>query len=201
MIRQFVHAEFYTSIHLLKQFEYAMQYIRTQPDFALLFLTDTDYDRWKTICSEIKNIDDVVEAIEFLGDSLDTKKGCCSPQHRKIENAIQVAKLAALPRREAQAVSHIGELEHDISKLKQTQSVMKGFIQRLNNIIEPIRKKLRKKPQGSEEEATRVNRMMRQIIKMENSRRETAKKIETLTTKLNIWKRHMATIRPYPGNV
>ena len=204
MIRQFVPAEFYVVSlrRWLTQFKSAVKMIKTQPEVALMYLVDTDYDRWKTICSEIENIDDVVAAIEFLGDSLDMKKGCCSPQHRKIERAIEVAKLAALPRREPEARSHIGELEQKISKLTQTEEIMKQDIRKLNDEIEPIRKKLRKNSRGknsreSEPEATRVNRMIKRIINMEQSRREAAETIRMMTIELNIWKRHMATIRPF----
>lgn len=199
MIRQFVPAEFYVvSLRSwLTQFKYAMKMIKTHPEVALRYLVDTDYDRWKTICSEIENIDDVVVAIEFLGDSLDMKKGCCSPQHRKIERAIEVAKLTALPRREPESLSHINELEQEIGKLTQTEENMKQDIQELNDEIEPIRKKLRKNARGSDLESTRVNRMIKRILNMEQSRRETVEKIRMMTRELNIWKRHMATIRPF----
>ena len=200
MIRQFVPAEFYVvSLRSwLTQFKYAMKMIKTHPEIALMYLVDTNYDRWKTICSEIENIDDVFVAIEFLGDSLDMKKGCCSPQHRKIERAIEVAKFAALPMREAESLSYINELEQEIGKLTQTEENMKQDIQELNDEIEPIRKKLRKNARGSEpEEETRVNRMIKRIVNMEQSRRETVEKIRMMTRELNIWKRHMATIRPF----
>jgi predicted nucleic acid-binding Zn-ribbon protein len=200
MIRQFVPAEFF-AVSLrswLTQFKYAMKMIKTHPEIALMYLVDTNYDRWKTICSEIENIDDVFVAIEFLGDSLDMKKGCCSPQHRKIERAIEVAKFAALPMREAESLSYINELEQEIGKLTQTEENMKQDIQELNDEIEPIRKKLRKNARGSEpEEETRVNRMIKRIVNMEQSRRETVEKIRMMTRELNIWKRHMATIRPF----
>lgn len=181
----------------LAQFKYAMEKTKTHPKVALMYLVDTDYDRWKTICNEIENIDDVVAAIEFLGDMIDIKKGCCGLQHRKIERAIEVAKLAALPRRQAEALIHIGELEHEISKLVRTEKIMNGLIRKLHHEIEPIRIKLRKNPSGSESESIRVNRMMRRIMNMEKSRRETTNKIRILTTERNIWKRHMKTIRPF----
>ena len=202
MIRQFVPAEFY-AVSLsswLTQFKYAVKMIKTHPEVAIRYLVDTDYDRWKTICSEIENIDDVVSAIEFLGDSLDMKKGCCSPHDRLVERAIEVAKLAALPRRESEALSHIGELEQEISKLVRTEKIMKGLIRKIHHKIEPIRKKLRQNPRRSDVESTRVNsimRQMRQIIVMEKSRKETAEKIITLTRELNIWKHYLATIRPF----
>jgi chromosome segregation ATPase len=220
MIRQFVPAEFY-AVNLnswLTQFKYAVKMIKTHPEVALKYLVDTDYDRWKTICSEIENIDDVVSAIEFLGDSLDMmgdsldmmgdsldmKKGCCSPHHRLVERAIEVAKLAALPRRKSEALSHIGELEQEISKLVRTEKIMNGFIRKLHHKIEPIRKKLRQNPPAfrqnppaSDLKSTRVNSMVKQIIVMEKSRRETAAKIRMLTRELNIWKHHMATIQPF----
>lgn len=206
MIRQFVPAEFY-AVSLsswLTQFKYAVKMIKTHPEVALRYLLDTDYDRWKTICSEIENIDDVVSAIEFLGDSLDMKKDCCSPHHRLVERAIEVAKLAALPKRESEALSHIGKLEQEISKLVRTEKIMKGLIRKLHHKIEPIRKKLRQNPPAfrqnppaSDLKSTRVNSMVKQIIVMEKSRRETVEKIRMLTRELNIRKHYLATIRPF----
>lgn len=195
MIRQFVPAEFYVASlsSWLSQFKYAMRMTKTHPNVALAYLVDTDYDRWKTICSKIENIDEVAAAIRFLDDSLDMKKGCCTPQHRKIERTIQVAKLAALPRRDAEAKLHIDEIKTKISKLERTERIMNALIRRLNHNIE----RLRYKRKMSIEQADRVSQMMRKIVEMEQSRRQTIKKIKSLNTDLNVWTRYRDTLRPY----
>lgn len=210
MIRQFVPAEFYVASlrSWLTQFQYAMEMTKTHPKVALMYLVDTDYDRWKTICHEIENIDDVVAAIEFLDDSLDDDsldmvKGCCSPQRRKIKRTIEVAKLAALPRRQSEAAVHIKNVQQQIKKLKRTQTIMNELIRKLHHKIEPIRIKLQKYPRGmlppeTKSESNQLNDMTKQIIKMEKSRRETTEKIKILTAERNVWKNYMSTLQPYP---
>ena len=195
MIRQFVPAEFYVASlsSWLSQFKYAMRMTKTHPNVALAYLVDTDYDRWKTICSKIENIDEVAAAIRFLDDSLDMKKGCCTPQHRKIERTVQVAKLAALPRRDAEAKLHIDEIKTKISKLERTERIMNALIRRLNHNIEPLRYKRKM----TAEQADRVSQMMIKIVEMEQSRRQTMKKIKSLKTELNVWTRYRDTLRPY----
>ena len=202
MIRQFVPTEFYVASlsSWLSQFKYAMRMTKTHPNVALAYLVDTDYDRWKTICSKIENIDEVAAAIRFLDDSLDMKKGCCTPQHRKIERTIQVVKLAALPRRDAEAKLHIDEIKSKISKLVRTERIMNALIRRLNHNIERLRNKhksLRNKHKMFIEQADRVSQMMRKIVEMEQSRRQTMKKIKSLNTDLNVWTRYRDTLRPY----
>lgn len=164
-----------------------MRMTKTHPNVALAYLVDSDYDRWKTICSKIDNIDEVAAAIRFLDDSLDMKKGCCGVQHRKIERTIQVAKLAALPRRDAEANVHIDEIKTKISKLGRTERIMNALIRKQNYRIESIRHN----PKMSTEETTHVSQMMGKIIEMEQSRRQTMKKIKSLKTELNVWTRYI----------
>ena len=70
---------------------------------------------------------------------------------------------------------------------------MNALIRRLNHNIE----RLRNKHKMSIEQADRVSQMMRKIVKMEQSRRQTIKKIKSLNTDLNVWTRYRDTLRPY----
>lgn len=193
MIRQFVHAEFYMYLRdsWLKQFEYAYSLIGVHDRKALAYFVDTDYDRWQAICDNIDDIDHVSEAIEFMDEALDTKSGCCRPPYRKIENAIQVAKLAARHRQNADAFTHIQKLEHEKKGLSANMAAMERDIRRLNLNIELLRKN---RAQLSQSRLQDLSAMQRHIIDMHKAQQKTQAELDLNTSALNIWKRYRATL-------
>ena len=112
MYHQFESAEFYVldTRSWLKQFEYAMSIRESNPSTAVRYFTDSDLTRWQSICDNIKDIHQVYIAIEFLGEQLDVTTGCCTPRHRRIENAIRVMKKAGYTRFKQVVESEINEL-------------------------------------------------------------------------------------------
>ena len=193
MIKQFVPAEFYVvSVDSwLKQFEYAYSLIGSYDRKALAYLVDTNYNRWQAICQKIDDIDKVSEAIEFMGDALDVKSGYCRPPHWKIENAIQVAKLAAQHRQHAEALIRIQKLRSERNALAANMAAMERESRRLNLNIELLRQN---REQLSQARLQDLSAMQRHIIDMYKAQQKTQAELDVKNSALNIWKRYGATL-------
>lgn len=202
MLKQFVPAEFerLSRSSWLQQFRYAMRVKETQPDIALKYLVDMDYDRWKTICNQIEDIEEVAAAIEFLGDSLgNVPKRCLQPRHcdQKIERTIDVAKLAAIERRDEEMVVQINQLNKKYSDLSGIQAKYADEVQQSNKELQKL--KHQSEIQHLDDRTKqRKSSLQKQIAKEYASQRETQQELKQLDQQLRRLRQYRTTIRPYP---
>ena len=196
MFKHFVPAEFY-KFHLkswVQQFEYAINLIETRPNLALLYLVDTDYERWKDICDKIDNIGRVALAIEFLGRSLDTKKRCCQPQYRKIEHTIEVAKFASRKRR-------ITKLKLQIKDAKDKKKMLSMNLEMIDAKIEQWKFEIDQLKNQSEilslVQQNKLSTLQREIVQIYTQKLKMKDILNTYKTKINILERHFIAIQNF----
>jgi hypothetical protein len=201
MIKQFVSSEFkfYSQMTWLTQFKSAMEMTETDPKQALEILLDTDLERWNIICNEIKDIEQVVEAIRFMGDMLGELQSICGSagcrsilckktsyeeeleieyKEKKIYDTIAVAKLAAWPRRRPKVRSYIFELNKEIQKLKLEAGVMDTDNKKLSKEIKNLDQK---------KDPTLHTNKITKIVAEEEKRREILDKIKKKIRARNVW--------------
>lgn len=196
MFKHFVPAEFYNYPSWgswLKQFEYAMSIRVKYPNKALMYLIDTDYERWKSICDEIDNIDRVAEAIEFLGKQLDTQRRCCQPQYHRIENVIQIAKLAAFERRNAKLRDQLKEAQDQWHCLSTNLEILETTELQFKSVAYELQKRLN---ELSKEDRSRLTSLQQNLWQVSQREREVELLIAKLTTKINIFQKCLKMIRP-----
>mgnify|MGYP000282115199 CR=1 FL=1 len=202
MLNQFVPAEFtiMSRSSWLQQFRYALRVKDKQPDIALKYLVDMDYDRWKTICNQIEDIKEVAAAIEFLGNSLGSvHKRCLQPWHcnQKIERTIDVAKLAAIERRDRQMVIKIEQLKKEYSELSGIRAKYADEVQQSNKELQKL--KHQSEIQHLDDRTKqRKSSLQKQIAQEYASQRETQQELKQLDQQLRRLRQYRTTIRPYP---
>ena len=196
MFKHFVPSEFY-KFHLkswVQQFEYAIHLIDTQPKTALLYLVDTDYERWKSICDNIDNIDRVALAIEFLGRSLDTKKRCCQPQYRKIEHTIEVAKFASRKRRIIKLNFQIKDAKDKKKMLLKNLEMIDAKIEQWKIEIDDLNKQLKTL---SLEQKNKLAILQGEIVQIYKQKLKMKDMIKRYKTKINILERHFIAMQNF----
>lgn len=184
----------------------------TDPEAALKVLTDTDYDRWKTICEQVDHIELVEAAIEFLGNSLGngTKRCLKSRQcDQKIERTIDVAKLAAIDKRDEKIMININELQEKYSQLSDVQA------KHANNVLESKREIQKIKHQSQRKlshrrrislgytvvsayQSHRIPYIQSHLIQEYASQRKVKEKMTKIEQQIRILRQIRTTIRPYP---
>lgn len=200
MFKHFVPAEFYR-FHRgswLQQFEHAISCIEDNNfSEALKYLIDTDYERWKSICDNIDNIDRVAKAIEFLGEYAGTQRRCCQPQYHRIENVIQIAKLAAWKKRNA-------KLQYEINAEQCNRQMLLKNLELLYTKIELWRseevKLMNSLATLDKKQRSHLAELQRQISATFSLSMEVERKIGKLQAKINIFQKCLIAIQPnQPG--
>ena len=202
MLKQFVPAEFshWSPDSWLRQFRYAMSIKDTDPAAALKVLTDTDYDRWKTICEQVDHIELVAAAIEFLGKSLGNgTKRCLKPRQcdQKIERTIDVAKLAAIDKRDEKMVFNINQLQEKYSQLSDIQAKYADKVQQVKQELQKI-KHQSEIQQADDRTKQRKSSLQRQITQEYASQKKVQEKLSKIEREIRILRQIRTTIRPYP---
>jgi predicted RNase H-like nuclease (RuvC/YqgF family) len=194
MFKHFIPAEFYkfSFKSWLQQFEYAINLIQSHPNTALMYLVDTDYERWKSICDHIDNIDRVAVAIEFLGNSLDTNS--CQTQYHRIEQVIQVAKLAALERRNVKLLLQIKDAQDNQKMLSVNLEILDTKIEQLKYTINELKKRL--KTLSAKQRSTLAT-LQREIVQIYQQRMKVKVKVDAYQSEINILQRHLIAIQPF----
>ncbi len=196
MFKHFIPAEFYkfSFKSWLQQFEYAINLIQSHPNTALMYLVDTDYERWKSICDHIDNIDRVAVAIEFLGNSLDTKRRCCQTQYHRIEQVIQVAKFAAWERRNAKLLLQIKDAQDNQKMLSVNLEISDTKIEQLKSTINELMKRLETL---SAKQRSTLATLQREIVQIYQQRMKVKVKVDAYQSEINILQRHLIAIQPF----
>lgn len=196
MFKHFIPAEFYkfSLKNWLQQFEYAINLIQSHPNTALMYLVDTDYERWKSICDHIDNIDSVAVAIEFLGNSLDTKRRCCQTQYHRIKDVIQVAKFAAWERRNDKLLFQINDAQDNQKMLSVNLEILDKKIEQLKSEIDELTKRLETL---SSEQKSKLATLQREITQIFQQIMKIKVKIDAYQSEINILKRHRIAIQPF----
>lgn len=193
MLKRFVPAEFYkfSLKKWLQQFEYAINLIQSHPNTALMYFVDTDYERWKSICDQIDDIDRVAVAIEFLGNSLDTKRRCCQTQYHRIEHVIRVAKLAAWERRTAKLQLQIKDAEDHQKMLSVNLEISDTKIEKLKSEIDELAQHLETL---STKQGSKLATLQREIVQIYQQRMNVKIKIDAYQSEINILRRQLFAI-------